>query len=86
MIPGWTEALQKMKPGAEWMIYVPSSLGYGERGAGPIGPNQTLIFKIELISVQPATGATATATETKPVTTETKTETKVTTSSSEDKK
>lgn len=86
VIPGWTEALQKMKPGAEWMIYVPSSLGYGERGAGPIGPNQTLIFKIELISVQPATGATATATETKPVTTETKTETKVTTSSSEDKK
>ncbi len=52
VIPGWTEALQKMKPGAEWMIYVPSSLGYGERGAGPIGPNQTLIFKIELISAQ----------------------------------
>lgn len=84
VIPGWTETLQKMKPGAEWMIYVPPSLGYGERGAGPIGPNQTLIFKIELISVQSPTSAVAEAT--KPAMIETKTETKTTSSSSEVKK
>lgn len=51
VIPGWTEALKMMKPGATWEIYVPSSLAYGDRGIGPIGPNQTLIFKINLISV-----------------------------------
>ncbi len=51
VIPGWTEALKMMKPGATWEIYVPPSLAYGDRGIGPIGPNQTLIFKINLISV-----------------------------------
>jgi FKBP-type peptidyl-prolyl cis-trans isomerase FklB len=61
VIPAWTEALKMMKPGAEWMIYVPASLGYGERGAGPIGPNQVLVFKIELISVQKASEAIAPA-------------------------
>lgn len=55
VIPGWTEALKMMKPGAVWEIFVPPSLGYGERGAGPIGPNQTLIFKIELIGVNSPT-------------------------------
>jgi FKBP-type peptidyl-prolyl cis-trans isomerase FklB len=53
VIPGWAEAVKKMKPGAEWMVYIPPALGYGEHGAGPIGPNQTLIFKVELIAVQP---------------------------------
>lgn len=81
VIPGWTEVLQKMKPGAEWMVYIPSSLAYGERGAGPIGPNQTLIFKIELISVQSA--AKPAVTETK---TETKTEVKAAVASNEAKK
>ena len=52
VIPGWTEALQMMRPGDTWMIYLPSALGYGDEGAGPIPPGAALIFKIELISVQ----------------------------------
>lgn len=54
VIPGWTEALQLMKPGAKWMLYVPPSLAYGEKGAGGvIGPNQALIFEVHLIEVIP---------------------------------
>jgi FKBP-type peptidyl-prolyl cis-trans isomerase FklB len=53
VIPGWSEALKLMKPGAVWEIAVPSDLAYGDRGVGPIGPNQTLLFKIELLSVNP---------------------------------
>lgn len=52
VIPGWTEALQLMKVGAKWQIFIPVNLAYGERGAGNvIGANQTLIFEIELISI-----------------------------------
>ena len=52
VITGWTEALQLMKPGAKWKIFLPSDIAYGERGAGPlIGPNSTLIFEVELISI-----------------------------------
>jgi len=53
VIPGWQEALTLMKPGATWMLYIPSDLAYGERGApGDIGPNETLIFKVNLISIK----------------------------------
>jgi FKBP-type peptidyl-prolyl cis-trans isomerase FklB len=53
VIPGWTEALQLMEEGAKWQVFIPSKLAYGDRGAGPqIGPNATLIFEIELISIQ----------------------------------
>lgn len=50
VIPGWQEAIKLMKPGAKWEIYVPSDLAYGAQGAGKvIGPNQALIFEIQLI-------------------------------------
>jgi FKBP-type peptidyl-prolyl cis-trans isomerase FklB len=53
VIPGWVEALQLMKPGAKYKIYLPPALAYGENGAGgDIGPNQALVFEVELISIQ----------------------------------
>ena len=52
VIPGWVEALQLMSVGSKWRIVVPPDLGYAERGAGSkIGPNETLIFTVELLSI-----------------------------------
>lgn len=53
VIPGWVEALQLMKAGSKWRLFIPSNLAYGSNGApgSPIGPNATLIFDVELLKV-----------------------------------
>ena len=55
VIKGWTEALQLMPVGSKWQLFIPSELGYGARGGpgGGIGPNATLVFEVELMSIQP---------------------------------
>jgi len=58
IIKGWTEALQLMPVGSKWQLFIPADLAYGDRGAGPdIGPNSTLMFEVELLSIAPKTDA-----------------------------
>ncbi len=52
VIPGWTEALLKMKAGSRWQLFIPPELAYGERGQSSIPPNSVLIFEIQLLSTQ----------------------------------
>ncbi|MCK5313082.1 MAG: FKBP-type peptidyl-prolyl cis-trans isomerase [Desulfobacteraceae bacterium] len=52
VIKGWTDALQLMKPGSKWELYISSDLAYGDRQAGPIKPGSTLIFEVELVSIE----------------------------------
>ncbi len=52
VIEGWQEALQLMSVGDSWMLYIPADLAYGERGQGPIGPNEMLTFRVELLGIE----------------------------------
>jgi len=53
VIAGWTEALQIMPVGSKWRLFIPANLAYGKRGAGrDIGPNETLLFDVELLAIQ----------------------------------
>jgi FKBP-type peptidyl-prolyl cis-trans isomerase len=56
LVRAWQEALQLMRPGDEWILYVPPELGYGAEGQGPIPPGAVLIFRIELIDSLPGPG------------------------------
>jgi len=54
VIPGWTEALQLMKPGDQWLLYLPANIAYGPRSMGNIPPNSDLIFQVHLLQVSGA--------------------------------
>src|SRR5712671_1969802 len=66
VIKGWTEALQLMPVGSKWQLFIPSPLAYAQQGAGAdIGPDATLIFEVELMSIQPKTDSAKPAAEEK---------------------
>jgi FKBP-type peptidyl-prolyl cis-trans isomerase len=52
VIPGWTEALTNMNVGSKWQVFIPSGLAYGPGGQGPIPPNSTLVFEMELLAIK----------------------------------
>ncbi len=54
VIPGWTEVMQLMRPGDEWVVWIPPALGYGDQDKGPIPPNSVLQFRIQLLAVRSA--------------------------------
>jgi FKBP-type peptidyl-prolyl cis-trans isomerase len=53
LVPGWNEALQLMRPGDDWTLYVPPALGYGDQASGPIPPNSVMIFRLKLLATLP---------------------------------
>jgi len=57
LVDGWVEALQLMRPGDEWILYVPPSLGYGDEDKGPIPANSVLVFRIQLLAILPPDAA-----------------------------
>lgn len=56
VVPGWTEILQQMRPGDEWLVYLPPALGYGEQGRPGIPPNAVMVFRLKLLEVARAPG------------------------------
>ena len=56
VIKGWKQALPLMKEGEKWELYIPPDLAYGEKGEGPVEPNATLIYEVELLKVNPDSG------------------------------
>jgi hypothetical protein len=58
VVRGWTVALESMKVGSKWELYIPSSLGYGDTGNASIEPGSTLIFEVELLAIEPPPAAT----------------------------
>jgi peptidylprolyl isomerase/FKBP-type peptidyl-prolyl cis-trans isomerase FklB len=56
VVPGWTEILQLMRVGDEWIVYLPPALGYGEQGRPGIPPNSVMVFRLKLLEVAPVPG------------------------------